>query len=129
MNAIDSEMVMETFLKSLEASLKDKYSCFRTEIRNTGVFCCGVHRGAKWIGKNSQCPDVSDILGLAITDLYEAFHRVEDIKVSSLSRYGNSRAFSVKSKPNSVYSAANDLWADDELDELQDLNDLDGYVY
>lgn len=69
---IDVGSLTQNFSDILQANLKDQYKCFRTEVRDTGIFTCGVHKGDKWTSEKSDCPEVGIIMSQAIYSLYDA---------------------------------------------------------
>lgn len=55
--------------ESLEAS---QGACFRTEIRDSGVFICGVHQDAIWENESEGCSALELILDLAVESVVAA---------------------------------------------------------
>lgn len=47
---------------AFSAALKERDGeCFRTEVRDSGVFICGVHQKLKWEPTEDLCPDVDSL--------------------------------------------------------------------
>lgn len=69
---IDVGSLTQDFSDILQANLKNQYKCFRTEVRDTGIFTCGVHKGDKWTSEKSDCPEVGIIMSQALYSLYDA---------------------------------------------------------
>lgn len=82
---VDVGNLTQDFADILQANLKEQYRCFRTEIRDTGIFTCGVHKGEQWTSKKSDCPEIGIIMSQAIYSLYEAIDSTIDAPVRSSS--------------------------------------------
>ncbi len=49
----------------------ERMQCFRTEIRSTGNFICGVHRSARlWDKPDDDCPDAVEASEIAAEALW-----------------------------------------------------------
>lgn len=52
------EKVIEDFRKLYE----DRFGkCFRTEIRDTGTFICGIHHSSIWENSEDECPEFEEL--------------------------------------------------------------------
>lgn len=45
--------------------------CFRTEVRSTGDFICGIHQAESWTPSWAACPDILAMADLVESALYE----------------------------------------------------------
>lgn len=52
-------ILLEAFSDDLESKLMEERSCFRTEVRNTKHYICGVHTNSgSWDHSLSACPEI-----------------------------------------------------------------------
>ncbi len=63
-----SARVREKLKKSIE---EKQGACFRTEIRDSGNFICGVHQSELWSEDLKECPTLKSILDLACAAVEE----------------------------------------------------------
>lgn len=56
----EAKMILfEAFSVDLESKLMEERSCFRTEVRNTKHYICGVHTNSgSWDRSLSACPEI-----------------------------------------------------------------------
>lgn len=104
---IDAGLLADKFITALEENMKDQYDCFRTEVRDTGMFVCGVHKGEKWISERSGCPEISAFTSHALYTLYDA---MDSIITSPTKTSSNPSRHSSSSSP----------YSDDELELFDD---------
>lgn len=53
-----AQSFLQDFSKKFRQQAMQANHCFRTEVRDSGFFVCGVHRDKQWFGEKSDCPDV-----------------------------------------------------------------------
>lgn len=52
-------ILLEAFSVDLESKLMEERSCFRTEVRNTKHYICGIHTNSgSWDHSLSACPEI-----------------------------------------------------------------------
>ena len=106
---IDVGNLADSFIVTLHENMKEQYNCFRTEVRDTGVFICGLHKGEKWLSEKSACPEISTFSYQALNTLYDAIDRLNP---------------SVFTKTNSNLNKASSSYFDDEFDLFADYEDF-----
>lgn len=98
-------VLIEELIEDFRKLYEDRFGkCFRTEIRDTGTFICGIHQSSVWGDPESECPELEAILEL-----------IEDSFESSVDRSAvppNPRLNSGQSQPKSIRETAEefDLW-------------------
>lgn len=56
----------------------ERMQCFRTEVRSTGDFICGVHRSARlWKKPDGECPDAVEASMIAADALWMLMSELE----------------------------------------------------
>lgn len=67
-----SSVLIEKFIEDFHRFYEERFGkCFRTEIRDTGTFVCGIHQSSVWDDPDSECPELEAILEL-IEDAFES---------------------------------------------------------
>lgn len=61
MSSVLIEKVLEDFRRRYAEQFGE---CFRTEIRDTGVFICGVHQSRVWEDPEKDCEALEELCGL-----------------------------------------------------------------
>ena len=65
--------------RRLTDSIMETKGCFRTEVRDTGHFICGIHtNGGSWKKAGTACPEAQDLSDLAGSELWMLALDIED---------------------------------------------------
>lgn len=113
---IELESLADSFILTLQESLKEQYSCFRTEVRDTGVFVCGLHKGERWFSEKSGCPEISAFSVHAINSFWDSIDRLNPPAPVNPSAF--TKANNKTNKASSLYSG--NFYSDDEIDLFEE---------
>lgn len=67
--SISSSLIRSVLIEKVIEDFRSLYEerfgkCFRTEIRDTGIFICGIHQSRIWENSEDQCPELEELAEL-----------------------------------------------------------------
>lgn len=83
---LERKSLTQSIVFSFQKALQDRDGeCFRTEIRTTGVFVCGIHHQSIWELEGEDCPAIAGTIEALGTVVAESL-RGWEIKPSAATR-------------------------------------------